>query len=149
MEAGAKQIFNEYIRSKGLKETSQRNTILNAFLSAEEHLTAEDILRLVNKKKSKVGFATVYRTMKLITDSGVAQEVVFGDGISRFEHKYGHPHHHHLICTDCGEVTEFSSRKMEEVEKHILKKYSFRAESHHFKIFGLCQKCEKKRQRDK
>lgn len=141
MDIEAKQIFEDYIKARGLKATSQRNLILDAFLTTEEHLTAEDIHRIVNIKKSQVGFATVYRTMKLITDSGLASEVAFGDGISRFEHKYGHPHHHHLICTECGNVTEFSSRKMDAVEKHILQKYSFQAESHHFKIIGLCRTC--------
>ncbi len=159
MESEAKQIFDDYIRERGLKGTAQRDLILSAFLSTEDHLTAEDIHRLVNDsvshndfssdKKHGVGFATVYRTMKLITDSGLAREVIFGDGVSRFEHKYGHPHHHHLICNGCGEITEFSSQKMNEVEKHILKKYSFKAESHHFKIFGLCKNCEESRNQEK
>ena len=141
MATDEQKIFGDYIRSEGLHETGQRMSILDAFLNAEDHVSAEDIYRLVNRRKRKVGFTTVYRTMKLISDSGLAREVVFNDGISRFEHTYGRKHHHHLICTGCTEVSEFSNRVLDEAEQALVRKHGFELQYHQYKIFGLCRKC--------
>jgi Fur family ferric uptake transcriptional regulator len=141
MIAEEHKIFGDYIRSEGLRETGQRMMILDAFLNANDHVSAEDIYRLVNRRKRKVGFTTVYRTMKLISDCGLAREVMFDDGISRFEHNFGRKHHHHLICTRCKRVIEFSSRIMDEAEKTILKKHGFELQYHKYEIFGLCNQC--------
>jgi Fur family ferric uptake transcriptional regulator len=135
------KIFGEYIRSEGLKETSQRQQILDAFLSVRDHVSAEDIYRTVNRRDRKVGFTTVYRTMKLISDCGLAREVMFNDGVARFEHTYGREHHHHLICTRCKKVIEFSSRTMDDAERGILRKHGFELQSHKYEIFGLCREC--------
>jgi Fur family ferric uptake transcriptional regulator len=135
------KIFGDYIRSEGLHETVQRMKILDAFLNADDHVSAEDIYRLVNRRQRKVGFTTVYRTMKLIADCGLAREVLFNDGIARFEHTYGKKHHHHLICTKCGKVIEFSSKIMDEAEKELLNRHGFELQYHQYEIFGLCREC--------
>lgn len=135
------QIFVDYIRSEGLRDTAPRTIVLDVFLSAGDHVSAEDIYRLVNRRKRKVGFTTVYRTMKLISDCGLAREVMFDDGVSRFEHTFGRKHHHHLICTQCKKVIEFSSRVTDKAEKALLKKHSFELQYHKYEIFGLCKEC--------
>jgi len=144
MESGEQQIFGEYIRTEGLKTTAQRTAILHAFLSTERHVSVEDVYLIVNRRKRKVGFATVYRTMKLIADCGLAREVRFDDGISRFEHTLGRRHHHHLVCNKCKKVIEFSSSEMDAIEQTISRKYGFELESHRFEIFGICKDCQKK-----
>lgn len=142
MRSNEEQIFDEYIHSTGLRETEQRKRVLETFLATAEHVSVEDMYRIVNEKSRKVGYATVYRTMKLIAESGLADEVVFNDGIARFEHRLGRKHHHHLVCTDCGKVIEFESTAMDKGELEILAKYKFEQTSHHYKIFGLCRKCQ-------
>lgn len=141
MRTEERQIFGEYIRSEGLKETAQRNHIFDVFLSSEDHVSAEDIYRMVNRGRRKVGFTTVYRTMKLISGCGLAREVMFDDGIARFEHTFGKKHHHHLICTRCKKVIEFTSKTMDDAEKALLKKNEFELQYHKYEIFGLCKEC--------
>lgn len=135
------KIFGDYIKAEGLKVTAQRNRVLDAFLSAGDHVSAEEIYRLVNRRKRKVGFTTVYRTMKIISDCGLAREVMFDDGVARFEHTYGRKHHHHLICTRCKKVIEFSSKVMDNAEKSLIKKHDFELQYHKYEIFGLCPEC--------
>lgn len=142
MATDEKEIFGTYIRSQGLRDTHQRGHVLETFLNTEDHVSAEDLYRRINRRKRKVGFATVYRTMKLIAECGLAREVIFDDGVARFEHSYRHKHHHHLICTRCRKVIEFSSEVMERGEKTVIEEHGFRMESHHFEIYGLCNECQ-------
>ena len=144
-----KQVFSEYIRSAGLKTTAQRDLVLDAFLRTRQHVSVEELYQIVNRRKRRVGYATVYRTIKLIADCGLAREVMFNDGVSRFEHTFGRQHHHHLVCTDCQKVIEFTSRDMDKAEQVILTKYGFKPQLHSYKIFGLCRECRAKSKRRK
>ncbi len=139
-----KEIFDSFIRSRGLRSTIQRNKVLEVFLNTEDHVSVEELYRIVNRGRRKVGYATVYRTMKLIKECGLGREVVFDDGIARFEHSYEHEHHHHLICTRCRKVIEFTSEAMEKAESMILEEFGFKMESHHYKIYGVCRDCLRK-----
>ena len=96
------EVFLKHIQKKGLKRTSQRDLILDVFLRTEAHLSHEDLYRLVQKEDPTVGQTTVYRTLKLLTEAGLAREVRFGDGRTHYEHNYKHQHHDHMICTECG-----------------------------------------------
>ncbi len=146
METEAQQIFNDFIKTAGLKGTEQRALILDIFLRTNEHVSVDDLHNLITRKNKKVGYATVHRTMKLIAECGLAREVMFNDGIARFEHMLDNSeHHHHLICNRCNQIIEFSSKAMEAEEARISRKYGFHIESHHFKIFGICQKCRTKK----
>jgi Fur family ferric uptake transcriptional regulator len=149
MSIDAHQIFNKYIKSSGLKETAQREIILKAFLSTNEHVSVDDLNLILKKLSKNVGYATIYRTMKIIADSGLAREVSFNDGISRFEHTIDSKHHHHLICQKCKKIVEFSSEALDIEEKAIARKYGFETHSHHFKIFGICKNCQKERNGNK
>ena len=104
-----KKIFLEHIQKKGLRKTAQRELILVVFLETEDHLSSEDLYWLVQKQDSNVGQTTVYRTLKLLTDAGLAREVRLGDGRTYYEHHFDHDHHDHMICTECGEVIENGS----------------------------------------
>ncbi|MEE9441740.1 MAG: transcriptional repressor [candidate division Zixibacteria bacterium] len=147
MSIDAHQIFNEYIKASGLKGTTQREIILDAFLSTNDHVSVDDLHMILKKLSRKVGYATIYRTMKLIADSGLAREVLFNDGISRFEHTIDSEHHHHLICQKCKKIVEFSSEALDAEEKAIARKHEFETHSHHFKIFGICKDCRKMAER--
>src|SRR5881296_3407971 len=82
-----------------MKKTRQKDLILETFLTTEGHLSVEDTYFLVKKKDKKVGIVTVFRTLKTLTACGIAREITLGDGLTRFEHSYHHPHHHHIVCT--------------------------------------------------
>src|SRR5438876_1099295 len=133
-----KEIFHSHLKRTRLKRTDQRDLILDVFLDTEGHVSVEDLYELVKKKDSTVGFTTVYRTMKLMTEAGLAREVRFIDGRARYEHEYKHQHHDHLICTQCGGLIEFYSPAIEELQDEIALKYQFKIRDHSHRIFGIC-----------
>lgn len=133
--------FSEFLEKKGLKMTSQRRMILESFIKKEGHFTSEELYDTAKKRDRSIGQATVYRTMKLLSESGVAREVDFGDGVVRYEHKYGHEHHDHLICNVCGKNIEALDRKIEELQKVLAKKHGFKLTGHKMYLFGICKDC--------
>lgn len=137
------QIFDEFVRSKGLRHTHQREKILDIFLSTERHLSCDELYKLVKKQDKSMGYTTVYRTMKLLSESGLCQEFEFGDGISRYEHKYGHEHHDHLICIKCGRFIEVMKPEIEKMQDSLAEKYGFTPTKHRLQIFGICKQCQK------
>ncbi|HEY1731327.1 MAG TPA: transcriptional repressor [Terriglobales bacterium] len=98
----AEGAFHDHLKRVGLKRTGQRDTILRTFLDTRDHLSTDELYRLVRKKDAGIGFTTVYRTLKLLADCGLASEVAFNDGVARYEHQYQRRNHHHMVCTDCG-----------------------------------------------
>jgi Fur family ferric uptake transcriptional regulator len=136
-----KEIFLDHIQKAGLRRTSQRDLILEIFLSTEEHLSSEDLYWLVQKQDPTVGHTTVYRTLKLLTEAGLAREVRFGDGKTHYEHHYNHEHHDHLICTECGKIIEFFSANIEELQDKIAEQYGFRLTNHSLRMWGICENC--------
>jgi Fur family ferric uptake transcriptional regulator len=137
-----KKVFLEHIKKKGLRRTAQRELILVVFLRTEDHLSSEDLYWLVQKEDPNVGQTTVYRTLKLLTDAGLAREVRLGDGRTYYEHHFDHDHHDHMICTECGEVIEFFSAEIERLQDEMADKYNFRPTHHSLRILGLCQECQ-------
>ena len=139
-----KALFLEHIQAAGLRKTGQRNLILEIFLSTEEHLTSEDLHRLVHKKDPTVGLTTIYRTLKLLTEAGLAREVRFGDNKTYYEHHYNHDHHDHMICTDCGKVIEFFSAEIENMQDEMASNFGFKPTHHSLRMWGICSDCQKK-----
>src|SRR5215218_9441592 len=138
-----KDVFQQHIQKAGLKRTAQRDLILEVFLRTEEHLTSEDLYRLVQREDPSIGQTTVYRTLKLLTEAGLAREVRFGDGRSRYEHNYKHQHHDHMICTECGATIEFYSAELEALQDAMAAKHKFRPTQHSLRIFGVCAQCQR------
>lgn len=140
----AEGILHRHIKRVGLKHTAQRDTILRTFLETREHLSTEELHRLVKQKDSKIGFTTVYRTLKLLAECGLASVVSFHDGIARFEHQYNRRSHHHMVCTGCGSSVEFFSPEVDNLEQEIGRKHHYSTTRHTFQIYGLCEDCRKK-----
>lgn len=138
-----KKIFLEHIQKAGLRRTGQRDLILEIFLSTEAHLTSEDLYWLVQKKDPSVGHTTVYRTLKLLTEAGLAREVRFGDNKTYYEHHYNHEHHDHMICTQCGRVIEFFSQEIETLQDAMAEKFDFLPTHHSLRMWGICTECQK------
>lgn len=140
----AQVILHDHLKRVGLKHTEQRDTILHTFLETRDHLSTDELYRLVKKKDAKIGFTTVYRTLKLFQECGLASEVAFQDGIARFEHQYNRRGHHHMVCTQCGGSVEFFSPEIEKLEREIGKKYHYTTTRHMFQIYGICDECSRK-----
>jgi Fur family ferric uptake transcriptional regulator len=139
------ELFYSYLRQNGLKKTYQKDLILETFLSTEGHLSVEDIYALVKKRDKKVGVVTVFRTLKSLTACGIAREITLGDGLTRFEHSYHHPKHHHIVCTECHRAIEFVCPELERIQNEIIQKYHFQPIHHRFQTYGICEDCREHR----
>jgi len=136
--------FSEYIEEKGLKSTRQRHDIVRAFLQSNGHLSVEDLHNKVRRHNPKIGYATVYRTLKLLTDSGIAVERYFDDGQTRYEHLSPEEHHDHLICIKCGNIIEFEEKKIEALQNDVAREHGFKVLSHKLELYGYCISCNSK-----
>ena len=144
MKRNASKQLAEYLADQGLKSTSQRDTILQIFVDAGRHLSAEELYARVKKAHPGIGYATVYRTLKLLTEAGLAEERRFEDGFTRYEYKASDGHHDHLICTHCGQIIEFENERIEELQQDVARKNRFRVQSHKLELYGLCSDCQRK-----
>ncbi len=145
--AGAKserRIFEEHIAERGFRMTRQRALILDIFLKKEGHLSPEELYDLVKAKDPTVGRATVYRMLRLMREADLARKVDLGDGLSRYEHKYGHAHHDHLICLRCGKAIEVVDEAIEALQEKLARKHGYKLTAHEMDLFGLCPSCKKK-----
>ncbi len=141
-------VFSDYIAGKRLKMTPQRKRILEIFLESKGHLTAEDIYRNIKETYDSIGQATVYRTMKLLAESGLAKAVEFGDGAIRYELKYGQDHHDHLICERCGVNVEVVDSEIEALQEKVAAANGFVLTGHKMYLYGLCPACRAKTKLD-
>ena len=134
-----REALARYLDEHNLKHTKQRDLILEVFLAAEGHVTSEDLYQRIREENPNIGHTTVYRTMKLLCDAGLAQERHFGDGVTRYEIE--HRHHDHLICTRCGRIVEFECSMIESAQDDIAERYGFRILRHRHELYGHCDKC--------
>ena len=140
----AEEILLRHLKRVGLKHTGQRDTILLTFLETREHLSTDELYQLVRKRDPRIGFTTVYRTLKLLVECGLASEVSFHDGIARYEHQYNRRSHHHMVCTECGGSVEFFSPEVDKLEAEIGRKHRYATTRHTFQIYGVCEECRKR-----
>jgi Fur family ferric uptake transcriptional regulator len=138
--ARLKTAFDEYCAKRGLKNTRQREAIIDVFFRAGGHVTISELLAKVRRREPGVGFATVYRTLRLLCDAGLADERHFGGGLARYE-RAGGAHHDHLICTTCGRVEEFENAAIEQLQEEVAQTRGFRIASHKHEIYGTCARC--------
>lgn len=138
-----KRVFATFLAKNRLKRSGQREVILDAFLRARRHLSVEELLRLVQRRRRDIGRTTVYRTLKLLQEAGLASELVYGDE-ARFEPLWNRAHHDHFICLSCGAIFEFSSPDIERLQDEIAGGIGFAIEGHRHHIFGRCKRCASK-----
>ena len=134
-----------YMERHGLRSTAQRRLVTEVFFRSEDHLSIEDLLSIVRKDDPKVGYATVYRTLKLLKESGLAYERNFGDGVSRYEVAHEDEHHDHLICVECGLIVEFEDEAIETLQESLATSHGFVLRSHTHELYGVCADCQKKK----
>jgi Fur family ferric uptake transcriptional regulator len=141
--------FKDMLKEKGLKVTNQRVIILKVLSSSPGmHLTTEEIYDLVKDEYPEIGLATVYRTLQLLLDLNLIDKINLNDGFIRYEiaedkNKISGHHHHHLICTECGNVFSFEDDLLENLEEKISSKTGFEVIDHEVKLYGYCTNCKK------
>lgn len=134
------EILNRYIAKHGLKSTRQRTLILEIFYSAGGHMSAEELLERVRAEDPKISQATVYRTLRLLTECGLAEARNFGDGQTRYEIA-SDDHHDHLICTQCGDIVEFEDPEIEALQERVARAHGFQLTHHKMELYGICPRC--------
>ncbi|MBX9838949.1 Fur family transcriptional regulator [Silvanigrella sp.] len=137
------KVFDEYLSQLGLRQTRQRKIILDAVLSTGRHVDAETISNEVKKIDSSIGLATVYRTLKMMTDSQILVERHFGGDRASFEFAdQGDEHHDHLICNQCNDIVEFYDEELEKRQELVAKNLGFVLKSHKMELFADCANSE-------
>ena len=130
--------LNAYMQDKGLRSTEQRRLVTETFFANDGHLSIEQVLDLVRADEPKIGYATVYRTLKLLKASGLAYERHFDDGISRYEIAWEDEHHDHLICLDCGHIVEFEDDEIERRQEALAHQQGFKIKRHKHELYVSC-----------
>jgi len=136
-----RSILEGYLKSRGLKMTKARDTVLAAFLGLESHVSADAVYEAARLIDPGIGQATVFRTIKLLADSGLAREACRDEGARRYEHAYNHAHHDHLRCVQCGAVVEFVDPEIERAQEAVYQRFGFKSSGHRLELFGLCPQC--------
>ena len=131
---------HDYLNRKQLKSTRQRDLIAEVFFGQQGHFSIDELLAVVRERNNKIGYATVYRTMKLLTECGLAALRQFGDGQRVYELAGDTAHHDHLICVECGKVLEFENAEIEALQDKVARSFGFSLVRHKLELYGLCPK---------
>ncbi len=136
--------FKALLKKNGEKFTIQREIILETLYNSDEHLTPEALHQLIQKQhpELKTGIATIYRTLSRLEESDIVTSLSFGVQGKKYE-LGAKDHHDHMICTECGEITEFVDEAIEERQHKIADKLGFKMTDHSMKIYGICHNCQK------
>jgi Fur family transcriptional regulator, ferric uptake regulator len=135
--------LHEALQQRGLRNTKQREILTNIFFSYDRHFSHDELLALARQRDSGIGYATVYRTLKLLTELGLANELHFDDGHARFEAADGR-HHDHLICVACSKIVEFEMEEIEQLQEKVATQNRFRLIHHRMELYGICPECIEK-----
>lgn len=139
----AKENFTKYLKSGSYRITPERFVILEAVMNYDGHFDADELFFQMKTAGQKVSRATVYNTLDLLQDCGLISKYRFGENHSRYELAFGRPHHHHLICLECGDIIEFVNDRIEKVQKEVCEANKFTVQTTTLQIFGVCSKCKK------
>lgn len=134
------QRIDRQIVAIGGKRSRSRAEVIEVFFRSGSHVTIDELARAVRKRNRSVGYATVYRTVKLLARLDYAKELDFGDGLKRYESNLV-THHDHLVCRECGEISEFKEPRIETLQDQVAKQHGFFPTMHRLDIYGYCRKC--------
>jgi Fur family ferric uptake transcriptional regulator len=135
------KIFRNFLVSRGLKFTPERDAVLQETFRRHDHFEAEELLSAIRTSGNRTSRATIYRTLDLLVQCGLLEVVDLGGNSLHYEHVLGHHHHDHLVCERCGRVIEFSNGKLEELKERVCQEMDFDGRFHTLKIFGICERC--------
>lgn len=133
--------FLDFMSRKGLNTTSQRRVIAEAFFELPGHHSLEEFYQYILGRDPGIGQTTVYRTLKLLCDAGLATEIHFSDGITRYEVARPDSHHDHIVCLSCGKIVEICDQRIEKLQRELAEKHGFSLNGHVHNLYGLCADC--------
>lgn len=142
--AGPQARFEQYLRTRNLRMTPERRSVLEVILSREGHFDAEELLVFLRRRHKQVSRATLYRTLEHLQGAGLVKMHRFGQGHALFEHVYGRSHHDHMVCDRCSQVIEFVNDEIERLQEEVCHQHGFRSTNHVMQIFGICRACQEK-----
>jgi Fur family ferric uptake transcriptional regulator len=143
---GSTAALGAFLSQRGLKHSRQRERIAEIFFGLRGHVSVDELLAHARREDSRVSPATVYRTMKLLAEGGLATAREFGDGQTRYEVAAGRAHHDHLICIRCGEIVEFANEQIEALQTAVARRHGFEVERHRLELYGRCARCRQARE---
>jgi Fur family ferric uptake transcriptional regulator len=135
------QRFADYLTRSGLKSTRQRDRIVRAFFTAGRHLSAEELYHRIRADDPGIGLVTVYRTLKLLREAGLATERQFGEAYTRFDPNPADRPHDHLICTRCGKIHEFEDNTLRQLRAKVARTLGFTVTEQKVELYGFCRDC--------
>jgi len=136
------QVFQDYIRQRGLRRTPERELILREIFAVHGHFDVDELYLQLRTQGSKVSKASIYRALPLFMDCGLIREVDFRDGHWHYEHIYGHEQHNHLRCLGCGEIREFEEPSLKLLEKQLARAHGYQIKGHQLEVHGFCANCQ-------
>jgi Fur family ferric uptake transcriptional regulator len=140
-----RRAFEQFLRSRSLKLTPQRERVFDRAFGTHEHFSAETFYGWMQAEEGpRVSRATVYRTLALLQEGGFIESLDTGRGEVVYEHTLGHRHHDHMVCLDCGRIEEFHDDRIEELQQEAAAKKGFELVSHDHRLMGYCRRCRKK-----
>jgi Fur family ferric uptake transcriptional regulator len=137
------QVFQDYIRQRGLRRTTEREVVLREIFEIHGHFDVDELYLKLRQKGVKVSKASIYRALPLFMECGLIREVDFSQGHWHYEHIYGHAHHSHLRCLGCGEIQEFQEPALKLLEEQLAREYNYRIKGHHLQVQGYCSTCRR------
>jgi len=148
MARTAGQRFEDYLQSRGMRNTEQRRNLIDVVFSSHEHFDADQLIEKLPRKgiEGYVSRPTVYRALNEFVDAGLLRKFEL-EGRSVYEHDYGYPQHDHLYCSKCSSLIEFQDDRMLEIRKQVASEHNFQDRSHRLIITGVCEPCRKSRRR--
>lgn len=138
------QRFEEFLRSRGRRNTAPRRRILDQVFARHEHFDADWLIAELARADGgrHPGRATVYRTLRELVEAGLLREMQLG-GRTVYEHDYGYPQHDHLYCQKCHQLIEFNSDEVRRIRDEVAREHRFRAQSHRLIVTGVCAACSR------
>jgi len=133
-------LFHARLRERGLKSTAQRDAIARAFFAIGRHISAEELYAEVKRINPHVGYATIYRTLRLLKECALVSERHFDEGQARYE-TVSERHHDHFICERCGKIIEFENEGIERLQRAVANQIGALLTRHKMELYGLCADC--------
>jgi Fur family ferric uptake transcriptional regulator len=134
----------DFLAQKNLRVTAQRRAIIDTAFGTRRHFTAEELLEWSRRRDRSVSRATIYRTLPLLTESGLVREMDFGKDSKLYDPNYAeHPRHNHIICQDCEKIVEFESEKLDQLEKEISHRLGFSVRAQRLEITANCEELKR------
>jgi len=139
-----KLAFQEYLKKKGMRLTPEREAILEEVVKHKGHFDPEELHYSLRDKGKNVSRASVYRTIPLMVEAGILEQVERTHTHAHYETAFGDSHHDHMLCLECGSVVEFYSEGLEKLQEKVCREQGFKSIAHTLEIKGYCAKCQKK-----